>query len=303
MAKDADERWQTASDIVRELRWIAESSKRIVSPALIAAGSQGVLASVRIAWSVAAVLFVAALASTVFYLGQTVPEPPVTKLQLLPPEGSSFGALAVSPDGRRVAFTAADASGKTHMWIRPLNSTVAQQLPGTDGASYPFWSPDSRFIGFFADSRLKKIEASGGSLQTICDLINDRGGARGGTWSRDGTILFAVEPFGPEPIYQVSAAGGDPKPVPLAALEPSAQKNHHHWPSFLPDGRHFLYFTADNTSPERTGIYLASLDSSDARLLMKAETNAAYAVDSPGASSPGGHARGRRSSTSALTTC
>ena len=215
------------------------------------------------------------------YFGQNVTTPPVVKLQLVPPERTTFGTISISPDGRRVAFTAVGASGNEQLWVRQLDSVRGQPLPNTDGASYPFWSPDSRFVGFFAKGKLKKIDASGGTPQTICELVNNRGGARGGTWNRDGIILFTAEPYGPEPIYQVSAAGGEPKTV--AGHEPSEQQNHHHWPTFLPDGRHFLYFAANNTQPERTGIYLASLDTDEARLLIKAETSAAYALRPAGA--------------------
>jgi len=226
----------------------------------------------------------AVLVFAVLYFRQTPIEPQLTKLQLRPPEKSSFGAIEVSPDGRRVAFTATDSSGKTQLWVRALDSLVAQPLPDTGGASYPFWSPDSRVIGFFADGKLKKVEASGGSPQTICSLINYRGGAggaRGGSWGRDGVILFAVEPFHAEPLYQVSSTGGEPRPV--TTLEPSNQENHHHWPTFLPDGRHFLYFSASNTHRERTGIYVASLDANDARLLVNADTAATYSPSPPAA--------------------
>jgi Tol biopolymer transport system component len=162
------------------------------------------------------------------------------------------------------------------LWVRRLDSLEAQPLTGTNGASYPFWSPDGRFIGFFADGRLKRIDATGTSLQTICDLPTNLGGARGGTWSRDGVILFAVEPFGPEPIYRVSAGGGEPTPV--ATLEASSELQHHHWPSFLPDGRRFLYSVVSSigTAKERTGIYLASLDAAGARMLIGVASNAVY---------------------------
>ena len=210
------------------------------------------------------------------YFSPTQAALPLTKLQIVPPENSTFGTISISPDGRRLAFTAADAAGKERLWVRPLDSVRAQPLPETDGASYPFWSPDSRFVGFFAGSKLRKIEVSGGSPQTICDLENNRGGGRGGTWSREGVILFSVEPYGPEQIYKVSAAGGVPEG--LVLHEASAQQNHHHWPGFLPDGRHFLYFAANATQTDRTGIYLASLDTNDARLVIRSETSAAYIV-------------------------
>jgi len=233
-------------------------------------------------WSGTAVLFlvmVGALASV--YLRHTPLEPQLAKLQLLPPEKTAFDDIAISPDGRRVAFTATDSSGKSNLWLRSLDSLASRMLAGTEGASYPFWSPDSRFIGFFAEGKLKKIEASGVSPQTICSLINDRGGARGGSWSREEVILFAAEAFGPEQIYQVSAAGGAPDPV--TTLEDAAQVHHHHWPFFLPDGHHFLYFVYAEGARGRTGVYLASVHSKDARLLLTAEASAGYAPHPAGA--------------------
>ena len=231
-------------------------------------------------WAAAGSLLTAlAIALSALYLRPTPSEPQLAKLQLLPPEKATFADIAISPDGRRIAFTATDSSGKANLWLRSLDSLASQQLAGTDRASYPFWSPDSRFIGFFADSKLKKIEASGGSPQTICDLINDRGGARGGSWSKEGVILFAAEAFGPEALYQVSATGG--KPDPVTTLEDAGELHHHHWPSFLPDGRHFLYFVYAEGARGRTGVYLASLGSKDARLLFSADASAVYIPHPP----------------------
>ena len=225
---------------------------------------------------------VTAVMFAVLYFRQAPAQVSLTKLQLLPPPKSTFGSMSISPDGRRIAFTAIGPSGKEQLWVRQLDTVSEQLLAETDGASYPFWSPDSRFIGFFAGNKLKKIDVSGGSPQTVCDLVNNRGGGRGGTWNRDGIILFSAEPYGPEPIYQVSAAGGG-EPRAMATHEPSDQQSHHHWPSFLPDGRHFVYFAANEEQPERTGIYLGSLDANESRLLIRAETSGAYAVRPPAA--------------------
>ncbi len=234
-----------------------------------------------VSWAVAAMLIaVVVIAFAFLYFRQAPLELQGAKLQLLPPDGFEFGSIAVSPDGRGLAFTAVDSSGNAQLWLRPLNALTAQPLPETEGASYPFWSPDSRFIAFFADNKLKKIDASGGSPQTLCDLIDAKGGARGGSWSRSGVILFGVSAFHPAPLYQVSDKGGEPRPV--TTLETFSNAAHHGWPSFMPDGRYFLYLAINEVDPDRTGIYLGSLDAPDARLLVRADTGAAYARDAAG---------------------
>jgi len=178
-------------------------------------------------------------------------------------------ALALSPDGRRLAFVASSA-GKDLIWLRSLDSLSAQPLSGTDGVFAPsgiFWSPDSHSIGFFAVGKLKRIEISGGPPQTVCDAPD----ARGGTWSREGVILF--NPAGSnQSLYRVSAAGGDPTQV--TTLDKSQYETSHRWPYFLPDGRHFLYFARARI--EHTGVYLGSLDSKDTRQLVAASVNAVY---------------------------
>jgi len=196
----------------------------------------------------------------------------VVRLQVLPPPQRSFRSIAISPDGRLLAFTAADAAGQTGLWVRPLDSLTASLLPDTTGASHPFWAPDSRLIGFFANDKLKRIDPSGGSQQTICGLVNARGGARGGTWSREGVILFGVEAFHPAPLYQVPASGGQPREV--KTLEPAGQELHRYGPAFLPDSRHFLYLGAG--ARESTGTYLGSFDSEETRFIARTDTPAAY---------------------------
>jgi serine/threonine protein kinase len=163
-----------------------------------------------------------------------------------------FGNLSVSPDGRQVVFASADTAGVTALWVRRFDSLTSTRLPGTEGASYPFWSPDSRQVGFFADGDLKRTGTAGDSVRVICraDL------ARGGSWSRDGTVLFAPRMQGP--LLRVPAAGG--VPVPATTLDSSLAEGTHRWPCFLPDGEHSLYVT----TPERDGmfsLYVGSLRS------------------------------------------
>jgi Tol biopolymer transport system component len=208
------------------------------------------------------------------------PEPPrAVRFSLFPPDKWSLAGtgavttgasapVAISPDGQRVAFVAASADGKTLLWVRSLDALTAQELAGTEGATSPFWSPDSRSLGFFASGKLKKIDASGGPPITLCDAPDNRGG----TWNRDGLILFA--PTNISALQKVSASGG----VPAAATVLVQGELGHIRPSFLPDGRHFLYSTIAPRPGSGGPIYLGSLDSSERKLLLNATSaNALYA--------------------------
>ena len=222
-------------------------------------------------WIVAAVLStIAALALAALVVWQRPASPELTKLQLLPPPQLRFGAMAPSPDGRRIAFTATDTTGISKLWVRTLESTEPQSLPDTDYASYPFWSPDGRYIGFFAGGKLKKIDTTGGSPQTVCTLMN-RGEASGGAWNIDNTIIFGFNPYSPRPLYQVAAAGGDPREVTKLG-----ESEGHYWPTLLRDGRHFVYF-ASSPRAERQGLYVASLDGGEARRLVATDGSGVFA--------------------------
>jgi len=279
LAKDPDDRWQTAHDVKLQLQWIAEggSAAGLPAPAVVRRKGREVLA-----WGLVAVLCVALAAALAFGLRrrQNVAGERITRLSLLPPEKATFvpGTLAVAPDGSRIAFVALTSDSRRLLWVRPLDALEAQPLSGSEGAISPFWSPDSRFIGFFADGKLKKVEPSGGVPQTVCDAAPIAGGGgapgngRGGTWNRDGTIVFAPNPL--TVLHRVSAAGGQPEP--LTVLDAARQENSHRWPNFLPDGRHFLFF-ARSRQRENRAIYLGSLDSKVTRRLMPADSNAVFA--------------------------
>jgi len=271
LAKDPDSRWQSARDVANELRWIKE------------AGSQaGVAAPVAqrrktrewIAWTLALVAILAAGAFAYLHY-RTGPEPQTVQSAILPPEKANFaftpasGGLAISPDGRRIAFLVA-SEGKTMLWVRPLNASTAQPLLGTEGAAFPFWSPDSRFIAFFAAGKLKKIDANGGPPQPICPVSSQ---PRGGTWSREGVILFSGGTR--EPISRVAADGG----APVAVMKLKAGEFSQRWPSFLPDGHHFLYYSQAMAGQpnERNKTYLVSLDSGEERALLSSSGPATYA--------------------------
>lgn len=176
--------------------------------------------------------------------------------------GGASASLTVSPDGRRLAFIARNREGRDRLWVRALDALAPQELPGTDGVSAPFWSPDSRFIGFFADGKLKKIDIGGGPPVTLCDTPTNRGG----TWSRDDVILFGVS--GTTPIMKVPASSGVPTPATVLGQGETG----HGRPSFLPDGRHFAFrvFSVGPRGARRDGpIYIGSLDSAEKVVLFE----------------------------------
>lgn len=190
-----------------------------------------------------------------------------------PPENVASGraALAVSPDGEKLAFGGIDPDGKMRLWVRPLASLTADPIPGSDGAVSVFWSPDSRSIAFFAGGKLKRSDLSGAPPQILCDASDANRPI--GTWGRDGVILFNSDDR--RGLYRVPASGGEATQV--TAFDTSRQENLHAWPQFLPDGRHFIYLIQSD-KPENTGIYAASLDSKVAKQVVNTSTNPLYAV-------------------------
>ncbi len=194
----------------------------------------------------------------------------VVRVTIPPPEKGVVSTLSVSPDGRRVVYGAPNAEGKPVLWMRSLDSLTAQPLPGTDSPFFTtFWSPDSRFVGFVssADNKLKKIDVTGGPPQILAAAPN----GRGGTWNRDGVIVFAPSSEGP--LFRVPAAGGEVTQV--TTLDESGQENSHRFPCFLPDGRRFVYFVR-GARAEASSIYVGSLDSKETKRLFSADSGAAY---------------------------
>ncbi|MBI3401802.1 MAG: protein kinase [Acidobacteria bacterium] len=287
LAKDPDDRWQSARDLLRELKWVtsgAAEASRVSDASPAKAGHY--VRHARVAWSVAAVLgvaLVAAAAIAVRHFREAPARTEVLQFTLPAPEGAVYAAtsvsggtgtaqqFAISPDGRQVAFVAGSKAG-TALWIRSLANLTARPLPRTDQAAFPFWSPDSRFVAFFAGGKLKKVQATGGPPIALCDAVS----GHGGTWNGDGVIVFAPSNNGE--LFRISSAGGVPAPV--TSLDSARGERRHNWPSFLPDGRHFLY-TAISTSggrePDRpSDIRIASLDSKDVTPLFAAESSVAY---------------------------
>ena len=278
MEKSPEERFQSARDLAFALEAVSGfSSSQTLTADVAASPSVRQKSRERIAWIIAGVMLLGLLAALPFiisYFRRASVEASVVRFPVSLPENATFGIdvethnLSVSPDGRRLAFVAS-SEGQKMLWVRSLSALSAQALPGTEGAISPFWSPDSRYIAFFADGKLKKIEAAGGSLQTICNM--PAGGDAVGTWGREGTILFAKEVIGDEgEIYRVSAAGG----VPTLSMK-SSKETFHYWVHFLPDGRHFLFYAGDSKGEagdnkgKGRGIHVGSIDSAETKLLVQ----------------------------------
>jgi Tol biopolymer transport system component len=225
----------------------------------------------RMAWALVALVTTVAGALAVFRVG-SVPDTIASPIRFAfaLPRNVTFDAingrafLAMSPDGRRIAFVARTAGEPARLWVRSLDSLEARSLPGTDGAGFPFWSPDNRALGFFTGGLLKTIDVSGGAVQTVCDV--QASNVRGGTWNSDDVIVFGSQAGG---LYRVSANGGSP--TPLTTPDTALEERGHRYPSFLPDGRHFLYWTAPQNN-----VLLGSLDSKETTRLLTADSQATY---------------------------
>jgi predicted Ser/Thr protein kinase len=276
LAKDPEDRFQTAHDVKLQLQWIAEGGSQAGLPAPVLAKRRS---RERLAWTVAvaALLLLAGLAT---YGGLRRAPVPAERVRsyLLPPPKTEFsvldadgGSLTLSPDGRFATFATREGA-KTTLWLQPLAETAARPIAGAENARFPFWSPDGRFLAFFADGKLQKVDVSGGPALTICDAAEGRSGA----WNTDGVILFSPDPT--SGILRVPAAGG--KPTPATTLDTGKGESTHRWATFLPDGRHFLYMAASHgvgTKSEINAVYAASLDSKDRTEILQARSNVVYA--------------------------
>jgi len=224
LAKDPEERWQSAGDLSSELRWISESGSQ--SGVVIAAPVRS--QRKRLRWVALALIAVAGILAG-FLLRRPTVQATLRLAVNLPPGGSlaQNQTAVLSPDGQMVVMSLVDAEGKGRLWIRPLSSDTAQPMLDTDGAINPFWSPDSQYVGFFAiDGKVRKILAMGGDRSEAVTATS--WSVYGGTWDRSGTILFSSGHLG---LYQVSASGGTAVKVPIAGKG----EVDYRWPSFLPE--------------------------------------------------------------------
>ncbi len=272
LEKNPDQRYGCMHDVRIQLEAVAEAGPAGAAPAQSSNPSPAAL----LPWALAGIAALIALGVGAAFLFQTPKPALVVRSSILPPAGTSFvtmlpasGPAVLSPDGTRIAFTARDEKSKVLLYVRPLASSTAQPLSGTEDAMYPFWSPDSREIGFFTPGKMKKINASGGPPQTLCDSVS----GRGGTWNNDGVIVFS--PSTSQALLRVSAAGGTPEAA--SRLDLAQAENSHRWPSFLPDGKHFLYWSRNSRAGQPSVLYVGELGTLESKVLMKSETMAVYA--------------------------
>jgi Tol biopolymer transport system component/tRNA A-37 threonylcarbamoyl transferase component Bud32 len=261
LKKDPRQRLADIHDARIEIEEAGTDVEGPVAPASAKGVRMGWIASLALA----ATLIAAMAIPTVHHLREaSPPTPPEMRLQINTPSTPAPFEFALSPDGRRLAVVAA-GDGPRRLWLRPLDETDAQPIAGTEGAEYPFWSADSRSIGFFASNKLYRIDLAGGQPQFLANAPSGRGGA----WNADGTIVFAAAAT--SALSRIRASGGDPAPV--TRLD-SRQQTSHRFPQFLPDNHHFLFYAQG--SPETSGIYLGSLDSGEPKRLTASETAGAY---------------------------
>ena len=244
-----------------------------------AAGLVGVLpqkrkTSERVAWAIAAICALAAAAIAVWPFPHRAMEDSVVRTSILPPSSVRFnlhevhpGPAAISPDGLHIVFSGRQSGGNSTLFVRDLDNPEARALPGTDGAGYPFWSADGRSIGFFAEGKMRRVDVTGGPPTTICSAEL----GKGGSWNRDGTIIFA--PAFNTPIYRVSDSGGTARAI--TTLNKTRGENSHRFPVFLPDGNHFLYL--DRAGNDASTIRAASLSGDTDRKIMRLGSSVAYA--------------------------
>jgi eukaryotic-like serine/threonine-protein kinase len=290
LAKEPEDRYQSAHDLKLQLQWVAGAGSQVGAPAIVTSrrksASRVLLAATGVGW----LLAIAAAVLAIMYAGRLNMAQQPVHASLEPPAGFELsnvvaGAPALSPDGKQIAFLMAkknsasptialaphssDTFSSPHtLFVRNIDSNQVTSLAGTEGAIFPFWSPDSKYLGFFADGKLKKILASGGPAQTLCDAPDGRGGA----WNEHGTILFSPRITGP--LQSVSDGGGTPVEV-TRRLKDVPEFTHRN-PYFLPDGKHFLFVQSGGNAGRASSVYGAPLEGGEPTQILPAGSNVAY---------------------------
>ncbi|ABF43118.1 serine/threonine protein kinase [Candidatus Koribacter versatilis Ellin345] len=274
LAKDPDERWQTAHDVKLQLKQIADVASQ--SSAAVEAVAPKKKHRLAIAWAVAAFAGLVALAAITWAL-MAEKSLPLIRAEIAAPEGLEFnisgdisGPPVISPDGRKLVFSARKSGQAAQLFVRDLESVTARPLPGTEDGRFPFWSPDSRSLGFFTNDKLKRIDIDASAPVTLCDSTL----GRGGSWGADGNILAAISYN--TTIAMLPASGGAPHE--LSKLE-GTKYSSNRWPTWLPDGKHYLYVAVNHSAPtsQDTGVFYASVDGKENRFLVHTFSNALFA--------------------------
>ena len=263
LVKDPEERWQTARDLAQEMKWLAGAGSAATTGATASHAKRD-----KVAWALASVLALTTIAAVTMW--RRTPSSPQTTY-FFAPMPMTAQDIALAADGHTVAVVAYQESARKNViWIYEVGGQSAKSLPETEGAEYPFWSPDGKSIGFFSDGRLKKLDVASGQVRTICDAP----AGRGGTWNKDDVIVFA--PHARQGgLFRVPATGGTPQPVTKTSV--ARKETSHRWPVFLPDGKHFLFMAATFSGMKDVdAIFVGSLDSQETKFIVSADANAAY---------------------------
>ncbi|HSE39378.1 MAG TPA: protein kinase, partial [Acidobacteriota bacterium] len=265
LEKDPDHRFQTTSDLAFALETFSTTSDRAIP-------LPQEKKRFKLSWLLAALSLLAAflLGAAIFQRIWKTPaeSPPVRRLSIQVPTNHIIQSMAISPDGKYLAYAPIDEHGGSMLHVRSLDLTEPQEIPGTHSASLPFWSPDSRSIGFFAENLLKIVNLGGGSPRSLCDVDTPKGG----TWNRDGVIVFARTNW--DGLYRISASGGEP--VKVTELDVANGEWTHRFPQFLPDGHHFFYMV-NSGQEEQKGLFIGSLDSKIKKRLLPDYQKVEYA--------------------------
>jgi eukaryotic-like serine/threonine-protein kinase len=265
LAKDPEERWQAARDLAIELNWIGRNGSQEKTPTKWKQLGPG------LGWMLCGALVVSLLAGALWWRNTKAAQQTMVFSAPLP-----FAArdLAIGPNGHTVAVVGyQEDQKKSVIWLYEVGSEEAKSLAGTEGGNFPFWSPDGKSLGFFADGKLKRLDLPGGPLQVLCDAPS----GRGGTWNKDGVIVFTPRGVLRSALYRVSASGGTPTKI--GGKLPGNGEASQRYPMFLPDGKHYLFLSATIAKrSEGDGIYVGSLDSDEYRLVVKTSANGAYAA-------------------------
>jgi eukaryotic-like serine/threonine-protein kinase len=270
LAKEPDDRWQTAGDLKRDLTWIVEGGSQVGVPAAVASRRRR---RFHLGWALATANGVVAIALALWVFVKPAPPSSVVRFALSnPSDVRSMRWPVISPDGRTLAFQATDTLGRAMIWVRPLNALAAQPIPGTEAAGRPFWSPDSKYLAFVLNGQLKKVAAAGGPVQ----LVGETKGAFDGTWGKKGIVL--LDGGFRDSIRQISVTGGSLTGA--TTLDRTAGEVYHAWPCFLPDGDHFLYLAASDSIQTQGSltftVKVGSLGSGESKRLFTSSSRVAY---------------------------